>query len=85
MEEQYVYWQNSETPFFLLRQISFSRFECYDRKTRTWRVYSDGFREVSLNHECHRISEEDVHKIIDRLQSTDTSHMSYKELCALIK
>lgn len=85
MEEQYVYWQNSETPFFILRQISFSKFECYDRVTRMWRAYPDGFREVSLNHECHRISETNVFKIIDRLQSIDTSHMDYKELCALIQ
>lgn len=85
MAEKYSYWQNSDTPFFIIRQISFSQFECYDRKIRQWRNYPDGFREVSLNHECHRISEVEALAIIRKLESTNTEGMSYQDLCSLVR
>ena len=85
MENLYTYWQNAESPFFIIRQVSFSSFECYDRKIDEWKKYPDGFREVSLNHECHSISEAEATRIIEVLRSTNTNGMSYKELCELIK
>ena len=85
MSEQYIYWQNVETPFFIIRQISFSRFVYFDRKNHMWKDYPDGFREVSLNYECHKISESEAKRIVTILQSTNTDNMSYSELCALVK
>ena len=84
MNNQYTYWQNSSTPFFIIRQTSFTTFECFDRKTKTWREYSDGFREVSLNHECHEIPGEEANRIVSLLTDRDTATMDYKALCDLV-
>ena len=85
METEYKYWQNSDTPFFIIRQLSFTSFECYDRLKDQWRDYPNGFREVSLNHECHKISEAEADRIITILRSTDTTGMRLKELRELVK
>ena len=85
MENTYTYWQSAEFPFFVIRQVSFSTFECYDRKTNKWKKYPDGFREVSLNHECHSISKAEANRIVEILRSANTEGMNCKDLCELIR
>ena len=85
MSGQYIYWQNSDFPFSVIRQTGFSTFECFDHRLKAWKRYENGFREVSLNHECRQISEEEANRITDLLASVDTSGMDYKALCALVR
>jgi len=85
MNSQYTYWQNSSTPFFIIRQTSFTSFECFDRKLKAWKKYPDGFQEVSLSHECHEITEAEANRIVSLLSELDTANMDYKALCNLVK
>ncbi len=85
METKYTYWQNVDMPFFILRQLSFTGFECFNRRTGQWKDYPEGFREVSLNFECREIPEEEALRIVRVLESTDTNGMNSRELRALVQ
>ncbi len=79
------YWLNSDLPFMVIRQIDSIQFECFDRKTLTWKPSTSAYNQVLINNECHSISSEEAERIIRLLEGTDTSGMSYKDLCSLVK